>query len=208
MRLNSLALRLFATSAAWTLLVLPLAGYIIYSLYREDVQLSFDAQLKKLLTQITIDSMSTTGDEPVMPPNLYEPLFEVTQSGPLRTRFHVVPHSAESIGKSVARTLPYAVEPQLHVLRSAGTASASLFDIEAEGLLLTGVEREDSKLRLFLLNTEDSNRILSLKPATLTPRAARLIDLEGKPKRDVAANGGAIIVDVAARAWVGVEIDV
>ena len=81
MRLNSLALRLFATSAVWTLLVLPLAGYIIYALYREDVQLSFDAQLKKLLTQITIDSMSTTGNEPVIPPNLYEPLFEVTQSG-------------------------------------------------------------------------------------------------------------------------------
>jgi signal transduction histidine kinase len=81
MRLNSLALRLFATSAAWTLLALPLAGYIIYSLYREDVQLSFDAQLKKLLTQITIDSMSTMGDQPVIPPNLYEPLFEVTQSG-------------------------------------------------------------------------------------------------------------------------------
>ncbi|HET6390804.1 sensor histidine kinase [Hyphomicrobium sp.] len=81
MRLNSLALRLFATSAAWTLLALPLAGYIIYALYRDDVQLSFDAQLKKLLTQITIDSMSTMGDEPVNPPNLYEPLFEVTQSG-------------------------------------------------------------------------------------------------------------------------------
>jgi signal transduction histidine kinase len=81
MRLNSLALRLFATSAAWTLLALPLAGYIIYSLYREDVQLSFDAQLKKLLTQITVDSMSTSGDVPVIPPNLYEPLFEVTQSG-------------------------------------------------------------------------------------------------------------------------------
>lgn len=140
--------------------------------------------------------------------NYWDTNFEVTQSGPLRTRFHVVPHSAESIGKSVARTLPYAAEPQLHVLRSAGTASASLFAIEAEGLLLTGVEREDSRLRLFVLNTEDSNRILSLKPATLTPRAARLIDLEGKPKGDVAGKGGAIIVDVAARAWVGVEIDV
>ena len=81
MRLNSLALRLFATSAAWTLLALPLAGYIIYSLYREDVQLSFDAQLRKLLTQITVDSMGTGGDVPVIPPNLYEPLFEVTQSG-------------------------------------------------------------------------------------------------------------------------------
>ena len=81
MRLNSLALRLFATSAAWTLLALPLAGYIIYSLYRDDVQLSFDAQLRKLLTQITVDSMGTSGDVPVIPPNLYEPLFEVTQSG-------------------------------------------------------------------------------------------------------------------------------
>lgn len=81
MRFNSLALRLFATSAAWTLLVLPLAGYLIYSLYRDDVQLSFDAQLKKLLTALAVDSMNTNGTEPVSPQNLYEPLFEVTHSG-------------------------------------------------------------------------------------------------------------------------------
>ena len=81
MRFNSLAFRLFATSAIWTLLVLPLAGYLIFSLYREDVQLSFDAQLKKLLTALAVDSMNTGGDEPVAPQNLYEPLFEVTHSG-------------------------------------------------------------------------------------------------------------------------------
>ena len=81
MRLNSLAFRLFATSAIWTLLVLPLAGYLIFSLYRDDVQLSFDAQLKKLLTALAVDSMNTTGAEPVTPQNLYEPLFEVTHSG-------------------------------------------------------------------------------------------------------------------------------
>ena len=81
MRFNSLALRLFATSAAWTLVVLPLAGYLIYSLYRDDVQLSFDAQLKKLLTALAVDSMNTNGSEPVSPQNLYEPLFEVTHSG-------------------------------------------------------------------------------------------------------------------------------
>ena len=34
MTTNSLAFRLFATAAAWTLLVLPIAGAIIYSLYR------------------------------------------------------------------------------------------------------------------------------------------------------------------------------
>ena len=36
MRFNSLAFRLFATAAAWTLLVLPIAGFIIYGLYRDD----------------------------------------------------------------------------------------------------------------------------------------------------------------------------
>ncbi len=81
MKLNSLAFRLFATSAAWTLLVLPLASYLIYSLYRDDLQLSFDAQLKKLLTALAVDSMNTSGEVPITPQNLYEPLFEVTHSG-------------------------------------------------------------------------------------------------------------------------------
>ncbi len=81
MRFNSLAFRLFATSTAWTLLVLPLAGLIIYSLYREDVQASFDAQLKKLATAIMFDSLSEARDVPVSPTNRYEPLFEVTHSG-------------------------------------------------------------------------------------------------------------------------------
>lgn len=81
MKLNSLAFRLFATSAAWTLIVLPLAGYLIYSLYKDDVQTSFDTQLKKLLTALAVDSMNTEGDVPVSPENRYEPLFEVTHSG-------------------------------------------------------------------------------------------------------------------------------
>lgn len=81
MRLNSLAFRLFATSTVWTLIVLPLAGLIIYSLYREDVQASFDAQLKKLATAIMFDSLSEARDGPVSPTNRYEPLFEVTHSG-------------------------------------------------------------------------------------------------------------------------------
>ncbi len=81
MRFNSLAFRLFATSTAWTLLVLPLAGLIIYSLYREDVQASFDAQLKKLATAIMFDSLSDAREAPISPTNRYEPLFEVPHSG-------------------------------------------------------------------------------------------------------------------------------
>jgi signal transduction histidine kinase len=81
MRVNSLAFRLFVTSAAWTLLVLPVAGFIIYNLYKEDVQTSFDGQLKKLVTALSVDSMAPAASEPVAPTNRYEPLFEVTQSG-------------------------------------------------------------------------------------------------------------------------------
>src|SRR5665647_3297639 len=81
MRFNSLAFRLFATAAAWTLLVLPIAGFIIYGLYRDDVQASFDGQLQKLVNAITVDSMGVGAAQPLPPTNLYEPLFEVTHSG-------------------------------------------------------------------------------------------------------------------------------
>src|SRR5690606_31283421 len=73
--------RMFVTSAVWTLLALPLAGLLIYTLYREDVQTSFDGQLQKLVIAIDVDSMATTGNKPIAPTNRYEPLFEVSESG-------------------------------------------------------------------------------------------------------------------------------
>lgn len=80
MKLKSLAFRLFATSAAWTLLVLPIAGLIIYELYRDDVQATFDARLEKLVYAIAVDSMVGAAT-PVTPNNRYEPLFEDIHSG-------------------------------------------------------------------------------------------------------------------------------
>ena len=81
MRLNSLALRLIATSAAWLALVLPVAGYIIYRLYSEDVRASFDQRLEKLVNSIAVDALSFEGGDIMAPVNRYEPLFEETQSG-------------------------------------------------------------------------------------------------------------------------------
>ncbi len=81
MRLNSLASRLFATTFVWTLVVLPLAGWLIYSLYRDDVQVGFDNNLIKLVDGINIDAMATTSNQPDVPVNRYEPLFEVPNSG-------------------------------------------------------------------------------------------------------------------------------
>jgi signal transduction histidine kinase len=81
MKPNSLAFRLFATAAAWTLIVLPVAGVIIYQLYRDDVQASFDGRIEKLVNAIAVDSLSSGGQSPVTPVNRYEPLFEETHSG-------------------------------------------------------------------------------------------------------------------------------
>ena len=81
MKTNSLAFRLFATAAAWILLVLPIAGAIIYSLYRQEVETSFDRRLSVLLTVVLSDSIDHGDDEPGAPKDVGEPLFEVTHSG-------------------------------------------------------------------------------------------------------------------------------
>ena len=77
MRLNSLAFRLFATAAVWTLLVLPIAGAIIYSLSRRRAR-ELRRRAPKLVAAISVDM---GGDEPIAPTNRFEPLFEVTYSG-------------------------------------------------------------------------------------------------------------------------------
>ncbi|KAB2911621.1 MAG: sensor histidine kinase [Hyphomicrobiaceae bacterium] len=81
MKTNSLAFRLFATAAAWNLLVLPIAGAIIYSLYRQEVETSFDRRIGVLLTVILQDSIDHGESEPGAPKDVGEPLFEITHSG-------------------------------------------------------------------------------------------------------------------------------
>jgi signal transduction histidine kinase len=82
MKTNSLAFRLFITAAAWTVLVLPIAGAIIYSLYRQEVETSFDRRINLLLTVILNDSLDhSDGVEPGAPKDVGEFLFEVTHSG-------------------------------------------------------------------------------------------------------------------------------
>ncbi len=80
MRLNSLAFRLLATLAAWTLVVLPIAGIIIFSIYTDDLQRNYDDRLKRLADGVRLDSMDGI-DEPLAPVNRFEPLFEQTHSG-------------------------------------------------------------------------------------------------------------------------------
>lgn len=81
MKLNSLAFRLFATAAAWTMIVLPLAGIIIYNMYRTDVEGAFDRRIGFILTVILSESIDAGGNEPGDPKTSGEPLFDVTHSG-------------------------------------------------------------------------------------------------------------------------------
>lgn len=81
MRVNSLAFRLFASAAAWTVVVLPIAGLLIHSLYRSDAEQTFNDRLATLLTVIQADSIDHAGIEPKAPGDVGEPLFEIKHSG-------------------------------------------------------------------------------------------------------------------------------
>jgi signal transduction histidine kinase len=81
MRPNSLAFRLFASAAAWTLVVVPVAAFLLLSLYRQAAERSFDARLNVTLTSL-IASTTAEGTEGLREPaNLGEPLFTIPFSG-------------------------------------------------------------------------------------------------------------------------------
>ncbi|MEZ5853940.1 MAG: ATP-binding protein [Hyphomicrobiaceae bacterium] len=81
MKLNSLAFRLFRTAAVWAVLVLPLAGFMIDWVHRQDIYKSFDARLSQLLTLNIAFATDHGGPEPKVPRNVGEPLFELAHSG-------------------------------------------------------------------------------------------------------------------------------
>ncbi|MEX2167558.1 MAG: ATP-binding protein [Methyloceanibacter sp.] len=89
MRPSSLAFRLFASAAAWTLVVIPAAAILLSSLYRQAVERNFDARLNVYLTSLVA---SSTADEPGSPQrgeatspkepaSLGEPIFTIPFSG-------------------------------------------------------------------------------------------------------------------------------
>jgi signal transduction histidine kinase len=82
-RLDSLAFRLFATTAAWALVVLPAAGIIIYQLYKKQVDDAFDQRIRFAMTAILADGIENGENpaEPGQPKSIGEPLFDFPQSG-------------------------------------------------------------------------------------------------------------------------------
>ena len=81
MRPNSLAFRLFASAAAWTLVVLPVTAFLILSLYRQAVERNFDARLNVYLTSLIASTTAQGATTPSAPANLGEPSFTIPFSG-------------------------------------------------------------------------------------------------------------------------------
>ena len=81
MKTNSLAFRLFITSAAWVLVVLPIAGWIIFSRYRYEALTTFDTRISFFLTVVISDADEHSETGPTPPNNWGEGLFEITHSG-------------------------------------------------------------------------------------------------------------------------------
>jgi signal transduction histidine kinase len=126
MRTNSLAFRLFVTAAAWTLLVLPIAGAIIYSLYKQEVEGSYDRRIGVLLTVVLSDSIDhETDNEPGSPKDVGEPLFDITHSGwywqikPLDGRPGKLLLSRSLAGDSIPIPSEFNIEPNEREVRWA-----------------------------------------------------------------------------------------
>jgi signal transduction histidine kinase len=81
MRPNSLAFRLFAYAAAWTLVVLPVTAFLLLSLYRQAVERNFDARLNVYLTSLIASTTAQGATTPSAPANLGEPSFTIPFSG-------------------------------------------------------------------------------------------------------------------------------
>ncbi len=78
---KSLAFRLFASAAAWTLVVIPIAAILLISLYRQAVERNFDARLNVYMTSLVAASTPESGDSPQEPANLGDPIFAIPFSG-------------------------------------------------------------------------------------------------------------------------------
>jgi signal transduction histidine kinase len=81
MRANSLALRLFVSATAWTVVILLATGFVLSSLYREAVERSFDSRLNSFLRTLVaeVDSPDVTTER--ISQSLGEPNFLLPLSG-------------------------------------------------------------------------------------------------------------------------------
>jgi signal transduction histidine kinase len=114
MRLNSLAFRLFVTALGWTMVVLPLAGFLVYSMYSQEVFRDFENRIRTLLSVVQADIADHTGTELGTPGDVGEPLFQRQHSG---WYWQVTPLDEPDGPRRVSNSLATAVLPSPFVLK-------------------------------------------------------------------------------------------
>src|SRR5438270_8857437 len=78
---NSLALRLFLSATAWTVVILVATGIVLSSLYKQAVERAFDRRLGVYLKTLIADVASPDDSNDKFPQSVGEPLFELPLSG-------------------------------------------------------------------------------------------------------------------------------
>src|SRR5438034_5117413 len=95
MRANSLALRLFLSATAWTVVILFATGVMLSSFYRHAVERAFDRRLGVYLKTLVADVASPEESAEKFPQSLGEPLFELPLSGWYWQVTRLDPHKPE-----------------------------------------------------------------------------------------------------------------
>ncbi len=131
MRLNSLAFRLFAASALWTMIVLPLAGYLLQSNYRQEVERVFDLRLDTAWWALVTLSVSPGAKEPIEPTATAfgDPSYNVRFSG---WYWQITPEDASATGAKVMASSSLQGE-QIAFPVSSAAASAGNPYVTADG---------------------------------------------------------------------------
>jgi signal transduction histidine kinase len=80
-RSKSLAVRLFLSATAWTVIILIITGVVLSSLYRTAVERSFDRRLGVYLRTLVADLAAPEDAGEKFPQSIGEPLFELPLSG-------------------------------------------------------------------------------------------------------------------------------
>jgi hypothetical protein len=81
MKFNSLAFRLFITSTALALIILPLAAYQLISVYRGSIEANFDERLKANLSLLIESSLQENYEAPTKPKQFGGFAFTLPNSG-------------------------------------------------------------------------------------------------------------------------------
>ena len=140
MRTNSLALRLFFSAAAWTVVILVVTATVLSSLNRAAVERAFDRRLGVYLRTLIADVATPDESSDRFPQSIGEPLFELPLSGWYWevTRLDTTPPEVRSSRSLWDSTLPRIDDPAV----MAGSGGARQGYVKGpEDQLLRAVER-------------------------------------------------------------------